>query len=69
MVQQREVRTSRRIGVASRIELEFFCRNCKGHYSTTVPAGAVSDARCRCGSDNLLVYNLAGEYGAPLRYR
>jgi hypothetical protein len=63
------LRASRRIGVASRVEVEFFCRGCKGHYSSSVPVGTLSEVRCRCGSDNLLVYNLAGEYGAPLRYR
>jgi hypothetical protein len=60
---------SRRIGIVSRIEVEFFCRACKGHYSASVPVGALSDAHCRCGSQDLLVYSVAGEYGAPLRYR
>jgi hypothetical protein len=61
--------TSKRIGVASRVEVEYFCKGCKGHYSASVPVGGIGEARCRCGSDNLLIYSVAGEYGAPLRYR
>jgi hypothetical protein len=69
-VQQQQLRvTSRRIGVTSRMDVEYFCRDCKGHYSASVPVGTLSGVHCRCGSDNLLVYNVAGEYGAPLRYR
>ena len=61
--------SSRRIGVTSVVEVEYFCKNCKGHYSASVPVGGLSDAHCRCGSDELLIYSVAGEYGAPLRYR
>ncbi len=63
------VRTSRRVGVASRVDLEYFCRTCKGHYSSAVAVAALDGARCRCGSDDLLIYNVAGEYAAPLQYR
>jgi hypothetical protein len=69
MVQQQVRASSRRIGVTSRMDAEFFCRDCKGHYSASVPVGTLNDMRCRCGSRNLLIYNVAGEYGAPLRYR
>jgi hypothetical protein len=26
-------------------------------------------ATCRCGSSDLLVYSVSGEYSSPLRYR
>ena len=57
----------RRVGEASRVELEYFCKRCKGHYAATVPVATVKQTRCRCGSDDLLVYNLAGEAASPLR--
>lgn len=71
MVQQAERTRSyaTRIGAASRVELEYYCRGCKGHFSTTVPVGMLRSATCRCGSDDLLVYSLAGEYSSPLRSR
>ena len=49
------------------VEIEYFCRNCKGHYARTVPVKSVSGTICRCGSSNLLVYALASEGAAPLR--
>ena len=58
----------RRIGASSRVELEYFCRNCKGHFTRTVPIALLEHATCRCGSDNILVYAMAGEFNAPLRY-
>ena len=67
MVELTKTRASQRIGTASMVELEYFCRRCKGHYGSTVPVGTLKDMRCRCGSSDLLVYQLAGEYGAPLR--
>jgi hypothetical protein len=62
-------RFDRRVGAASRIEIEYFCRACKGHYSSTVPYASARRAACRCGSQDLLVYSLAGESSAPLRSR
>lgn len=59
----------RRVGAASRVELEYYCRGCKGHFSSTVPYAALRQATCRCGSSNLLVYSIAGEATAPLRGR
>lgn len=58
---------SRRIGASSRVELEYFCRTCKGHYATSVPVASMNSATCRCGSNNLLVYSVAGEVSAPMR--
>ena len=58
----------RRIGAASRVEVEYFCRRCKGHYAATVPVGTMRSTRCRCGSDDLLIYNFAGEYASPMRH-
>lgn len=58
---------SRRIGASSRVELEYFCRHCKGHFSSTVPVATMDQTRCRCGSSNLLVYAVAGESSAPMR--
>ena len=57
----------RRIGSPTRVEIEFFCRGCKGHFSRTVPVAALHRATCRCGSDNILVYAMSGETTAPLR--
>jgi len=57
----------RRIGASSRVELEYYCKSCKGHYSSTVPVATMEETRCRCGSPDLLVYNLAGEFSAPMR--
>lgn len=57
----------RRVGSASRVELEYFCKRCKGHYAATVPVSTVQQTRCRCGSGDLLVYNFAGEFASPLR--
>lgn len=62
-------RISQRIGAASRVDLEYFCRTCKGHFASTVPVTQMYEATCRCGSSNLLVYNVAGELSAPLRPR
>lgn len=66
-----DVRTGRRIaqrvGSSSSVELEYYCRGCKGHYSTTVPVVSLWQAACRCGSRDLLVYSVAGEFAAPLR--
>ena len=55
-----------RVGRASRIDIEYFCRSCRGHFSSSVPVGALDQASCRCGSHNLLVYNLSGDMNAPL---
>ncbi len=62
-------RITQRIGAASRVDLEYFCRTCKGHFSSSVPVSTLYDATCRCGSSDLLVYNVAGEFSAPLRSR
>lgn len=58
---------SRRVGRSSRVEMEYFCRGCKGHFSATVPLTALHAATCRCGSNNLLVYAVAGEFTSPMR--
>jgi hypothetical protein len=62
-------RLHRRIGTASRVELEYFCRDCKGHFSSSVPLSAIDNAHCRCGSGDLLVYAMSGDMSAPMRYR
>lgn len=58
---------SRRIGRTTSVEIEYFCRTCKGHYSRIVPIKAFESTRCRCGSANLLIYSLAADVTAPLR--
>ncbi len=55
-----------RVGRASRVEIEYFCRSCRGHFSSSVPVATLEQASCRCGSHNLLVYNLSGDMNAPL---
>ncbi|HYM15911.1 MAG TPA: hypothetical protein VEZ14_10150 [Dehalococcoidia bacterium] len=55
-----------RIGRASRIDIEYFCRSCKGHYSASVPVGLFQGASCRCGSRDLFVYSVVGDQSAPL---
>ena len=60
-------RAARRIGAASRVEVEYFCRRCKGHYAASVPVASVRRTRCHCGSDDLLIYNFAGEFTSPMR--
>ena len=57
----------RMVGAASRVELDYFCRGCKGHFSNTVPVAGLENTRCRCGSDNLLIYSMVGDLNAPLR--
>ncbi len=57
----------RRIGPTAAAELEYFCRGCKGHFTRVVPVEQLSRTTCRCGSSDLLVYAIAGEYSAPLR--
>ncbi|HET6614555.1 MAG TPA: hypothetical protein VFH62_01600 [Dehalococcoidia bacterium] len=49
------------------VEVEYFCRGCKGHYSRTVPITQFRQTACRCGSQDLLVYSVASEVAAPLR--
>jgi hypothetical protein len=58
---------SRRVGRTTSVEIEYFCRKCKGHYSRIVPIKAFESTRCRCGSSNLLIYSLAADVTAPLR--
>ena len=58
---------SRRIGPVSYVEMEYFCRACKGHYSRSVPIAKFSRQACRCGSTDLLVYSLSGDVSSPLR--
>ncbi len=48
-------------------EVCYFCRTCKGHNSQLVDIGAFRSMRCRCGSGDLLVYQLTAEPAAPLR--
>jgi len=49
------------------VEVEYFCRRCKGHYASTVPITKFRETACRCGSHDLLVYSVATEVSAPLR--
>ncbi|MEX0749196.1 MAG: hypothetical protein WD359_00170 [Dehalococcoidia bacterium] len=49
------------------VEVEYFCRGCKGHYARTVPVKHFRETACRCGSHDLLVYSVASEVAAPLR--
>jgi hypothetical protein len=49
------------------VEVEYFCRGCKGHYSRTVPIKQFRETACRCGSRDLLIYSVASEVSAPLR--
>jgi hypothetical protein len=58
---------ARRIGRTTSVEIEYFCRTCKGHYSRVVPIKSFESTRCRCGSANLLIYSLAADVTAPLR--
>jgi hypothetical protein len=58
---------TRRVGRTTSVEIEYFCRTCKGHYSRVVPVKAFETTRCRCGSSNLLIYSLAADITAPLR--
>ena len=55
-----------RVGRASRAEIEYFCRSCRGHFSASVPVAVLQDASCRCGSRDLLVYSVSGDMNAPL---
>lgn len=48
-------------------EIEYFCRQCHGHYSRTVMLRTLPTATCRCGSSDLLIYQLTAEPSAPLR--
>jgi hypothetical protein len=61
-------RIRRRIGSSSRVELEFYCRRCKGHFARTFPVASLDRATCRCGGSDILVYAMSGESSAPLRY-
>jgi DNA-directed RNA polymerase subunit RPC12/RpoP len=58
---------NRRTVPTTGIEVEYFCRGCKGHYSRTVSLKALREIACRCGSRDLLVYSVASEISAPLR--
>jgi hypothetical protein len=49
------------------IDVDYFCRTCKGHYSRTTPIRTLQDLACRCGSHDLLVYSVASDGAAPLR--
>ena len=57
------------VGAASRVEADFFCKRCKGHYSGTFAVTGMNELRCRCGSDDLLIYSMVGDLNAPLRSR
>jgi len=58
---------NRRTVPTTGVEVEYFCRGCKGHYSRTVPLKTLKEIACRCGSSNLLIYSVASEISAPLR--
>jgi hypothetical protein len=64
---QRSQDLDRRAGPTQASDVEYYCRGCKGHYSRIVPADAIRDTACRCGSRDLLIYHVAGEMAAPLR--
>ena len=49
------------------VEVEYFCRGCKGHYSRTIPVKRFREVACRCGSQDLLIYSVATEVSSPLR--
>lgn len=57
------------VGSASRVELEYFCKRCKGHYSGTAAVTGLDAVQCRCGSEDLLIYSMVGDLHAPLRSR
>jgi len=65
--ERRPRRLSERLGPTQAADVEFFCRGCKGHYSRIVPVDDFWKTTCRCGSHDLLVYNVASEGAAPLR--
>ncbi len=56
-----------RMGPTQAADIEYFCRTCKGHYSRIVPVDSFWNTYCRCGSQDLLIYNIASEASAPLR--
>lgn len=47
-------------------DIEYYCRRCRGHFTRTVPVRALASATCRCGSRDLLIYQLTAEASAPL---
>ncbi len=49
------------------IDVDYFCKGCKGHYSRTTPIYPLAELSCRCGSKDLLVYAVASDTAAPLR--
>lgn len=61
------LRLSKRLGPTQAANLEYFCRGCKGHDSRTVSLDQFWQTACRCGSRDLLIYNVNGETTAPLR--
>jgi hypothetical protein len=72
MVQSRTERPARlvldhRTAPTTAIDVDYFCRGCKGHFSRTTPLRRMSDLACRCGSTDLLIYSVAGDTAAPLR--
>ena len=65
----RKLANSARVGPTVAVDIEYFCRSCKGHYSQAVALDSFWKTGCRCGSKDLLVYSVAGEVSAPLRAR
>ena len=63
----RKLALSKRVGPTQAADVEYFCRSCKGHYSRIVSLDAFFKTQCRCGSADLLIYNVSGEMAAPLR--
>jgi hypothetical protein len=63
----RKLARSGRIGPTVAVDIEYYCRTCKGHYSRAITLESFWHATCRCGSHDLLVYSVAGELSAPLR--
>ena len=66
MMPSRMPKHAPRVGRASRVEIDYFCRSCRGHFSSSVPVAALEQASCRCGSRDLLVYSMSGDMHAPL---
>jgi hypothetical protein len=62
-----KAKLGRRVGPTQAADVEYFCRACKGHYSRIVPVESLLQTSCRCGSRDLLIYNVSGEAAAPLR--
>ena len=50
----------------SEIEFDYHCHACKVYDTGTIAVGELARARCRCGSDDLLLLSVAPEPSSPL---